>query len=101
MTKKGFTTAFAVCSETRTFTHIWEVLEVIAEKRISYSWKYKEYPGAAVLTMEISPAQQGTQLTVTHRTTSDFPDEVPEFKRESCLEGWKYFISERLKAYLK
>ncbi len=30
----------------------------------------------------------------------DFPDDVPEFERESCLGGRQYFIGQALKAYL-
>jgi hypothetical protein len=30
-----------------------------------------------------------------------FPGHIPEFKRESCLAGWQYFIRERLKKFLE
>ncbi len=99
--KKGFQTSFAVRSEERTFTHIWEVTEVVPEKRISYSWSYKEYSGNSLLTMNLDRQDAGTLLTLTHRTLEDFPDGIPEFKRESCLGGWRYFINDRLKNYLK
>jgi len=30
----------------------------------------------------------------------DYPDDIPEFKRESGLGGWNYFIKDRLYNYL-
>jgi hypothetical protein len=30
----------------------------------------------------------------------DFPDDIPEFDRESCQSGWNYLISESLSSYL-
>jgi len=32
--------------------------------------------------------------------SESFPLDIPEFKRESCVEGWTYFIKKRLKEYL-
>ena len=31
----------------------------------------------------------------------DFPDDIPEFKRESDVEGWTFFISKSLKEFLE
>ena len=97
---QGFKTSFAVQSGERTFTHQWQILEVIPEKKLRYSWKYKEYPGNSVLTMSLHPEADGTLLELSHRTLEDFPDGIPEFKRERCLMGWEYFINDRLSAYL-
>jgi uncharacterized protein YndB with AHSA1/START domain len=96
----GFSTSFAVHSDGRTFTHQWEIIEVIPFKQISYSWNYLEYPGNSVLTMKLTPEHGGTLLEIIHETTEDFPGDIPEFKRESCLEGWKYFLGHRLVGYL-
>jgi len=30
-----------------------------------------------------------------------FPDDIPEFKRESGVEGWNYLIKKSLKAFLE
>lgn len=35
------------------------------------------------------------------KTIEDFPEGVPEFKRESGLQGWNFFIVQRLKNYLE
>ena len=41
----GFSTQFPVQSESRTFTHIWNVTEVVPRQSITYHWTYTEYPG--------------------------------------------------------
>lgn len=55
---------------------------------ITYNWKYAGYPGDSLLTMQLTSAGAGTRLRLEHRITEDFPDDVPEFTRESCLAGW-------------
>lgn len=96
----GFKTAFKVHSENRVFTHQWEVLEVIPEKKITYSWHFLEYPGASTSTFEVMKKNDGSALKLTILVQEDFPEDIPEFKRESCIEGWNYFIHGNLKEYL-
>jgi hypothetical protein len=30
-----------------------------------------------------------------------FPDDIPEFRRDSCIGGWEYLIQKSLKEYLE
>jgi hypothetical protein len=53
------------------------------------------------VTFELFKEGDGTRLRLTHIVLKDFPDDIPEFKRESGLAGWRYFLGERLKAYLQ
>jgi hypothetical protein len=39
-------------------------------------------------------------LRLTHFVEEDFPDDIPEFSRESGLQGWTYFIKEKLIEFL-
>jgi len=45
--------------------------------------------------------EEGTQLRLTNIITADYPSDVPEFKRESCIGGWNYFLRESLKRFLE
>lgn len=99
--EKGFKTQFTILHNNRTFTHCWEITEVIPQKKVTYSWTYKEYPGMAMISFDIQPAENGTTLTLTNIVKEDFPDDTPEFTRESCLGGWEYFIQQELKKYLE
>lgn len=98
--KVGFKTQFNVTSNTRNFLHLWEVVEVAPLKKITINWKYKNIPGSANVTFEISETNSTIQLTVTCIVLENFPQNIPEFKTESCKGGWQYFIHHRLKNYL-
>ncbi|NNJ89611.1 MAG: SRPBCC domain-containing protein [Eudoraea sp.] len=96
----GFKTAFSLSSENRMFTHQWEVIEVIPEKKITYSWRFLEYPGASTSCFEVIGNQNSSWLKLTILVQEDFPAGIPEFKRESCIGGWDYFIHGNLKKYM-
>ncbi len=42
-----------------------------------------------------------TTLKLTNTVLQNFPDNVTEFERESCLAGWQFFIGESLRVYLE
>lgn len=98
--KVGFKTQFPVKSETRTFTHIWEVIKVDVLKSITLDWSYIEYPGNAQVRFEIEAREEGSLIRVINSNLSSFPDDIPEFQTESCRAGWTYFLQERLKAFM-
>lgn len=97
----GFETRFNVQSEERNFLHIWKVTDVQPMKLIKYSWEFEEYPGKSTAAFEISKENNKTKLRLTVEVLKDFPDDIPEFKRESCRAGWEYFINGRLKEFLR
>jgi uncharacterized protein YndB with AHSA1/START domain len=97
----GFETQFDVKTPDRNFLHLWKVIEVEPQMMIRYNWKYDDYPGDSVVTFELFEEYNSTRLKLTHRVTESFPDDIPEFKRESGLAGWTYFIKESLKDFLK
>jgi len=97
----GFKTKFKVQSEDRIFTHLWEVTEVDLQQKIVYNWKYEEYPGDSFVTFQLIEDNKSVNLVLTTEVVEDFPQDIPEFKRESCIGGWNYFIKERLKQFLE
>lgn len=99
--KEGFETSFVVEANERTFTHLWKIKEVIPSKKISYNWKYEEYSGDGYVTFELSKNAEGTLLRLTNIVTEDYPSDISEFKRESCIGGWEYFLGEALKGFLE
>ena len=54
-------------------------------KKISYDWRYVGYAGDGSVTFDLSDQGDATTLVLTHTVRKDFPDDVPQFKRESCL----------------
>ncbi|KAA3631479.1 MAG: SRPBCC domain-containing protein, partial [Calditrichaeota bacterium] len=87
--------------EGRVFPHRWKILRVEPHRLISYSWKFDNYDGDGYVTFELSEEKDKTKLRLTCTITEDFDDSIPEFKRESCVGGWEYFIKQSLKEYLE
>ncbi len=97
----GFEIRFNVQSQDRSFLHIWKVTEVVPLKMIAYNWKYENYPGDSFVKFELFEENKMTKLRLTHQVLEDFPDDIPEFKRESGVEGWTFFIRKSLKEFLE
>ena len=97
----GFTTLFNIESNGKSFTHIWEITEVKAKKEIKYNWSYKEYQGIGSVSFQLASQGEKTLLILTNEGLESFPQNIPEFTRESCIAGWEFFIKENLPKYLE
>jgi len=97
----GFETTFTVVNEGREFPHRWKVTEVVPSKKIAYDWSYDNYAGDSWVEWELFEEGSATRLRLTHKVREDFPDDVPEFQRESCVAGWTYFVAQSLKSHLE
>jgi len=97
----GFETEFNVRANNKDYLHIWKVTEVIPEVKISYIWRFGGYPGESLVTFEVSRVDKLTKLKLTEVGIESFPQDNPDFTRESWIEGWNYFICNRLKEYLE
>lgn len=98
---EGFETRFIVQVEDRIFPHLWTLTKVIPKKKITYDWRYEGYPGRSIVVFELFEEADKTTLRLTSTLIESFPDNIPEFKRESGVEGWTYFIKKSLKEYLE
>lgn len=96
----GFKTHFDVSTGERTFPHLWEVIAVEPNRLLTHRWEYGGYDGVCTIDFLLEPNHGKTRLTVTATVLEDFDDQIPEFKRESCVGGWQYFIQESLAKYL-
>ena len=101
MPEVGFETKFEVQVEDRKFTHLWKLTEVIPPQKITYNWRYEEYPGDSFVTFELIEEQDKVKLRLSHDVVNSFPSGIPEFSRESGIKGWNYFIRKNLKGYLE
>lgn len=97
----GFETQFIIQVEDRVFPHIWKLTEVVPLKKITYDWSYEGYSGSALVVFELIEKGDQTLVKLTSTVVEDFPDNIPEFKRKSGVEGWNYFIKKSLKDYLE
>jgi uncharacterized protein YndB with AHSA1/START domain len=99
--KVGFKTQFNVKNQDRYFLHLWEVTDIIPYKMIKYNWKYDGYTGDSFVVFELFEYNNLTKLRLTHQIVEDFPEDIPEFRRESGIKGWTFFIKESLKRFLE
>ena len=93
----GFKTSFVVQVEDRKYTHLWEIIEVIPQKKIVYSWKYAEHQGEGTVIFELIEKKSNTLLKLTNLGLETFPKNVPEFSKESCINGWTLFYKTTIK----
>lgn len=96
----GFQTEFTVKNAGRIFPHLWKILEVKPEQKLTYDWRYRGYDGRAKVTFLLTARGKKTILKLKHKVVEPFPSEIPEFTRESCQAGWEYFVQDQLKDYL-
>ncbi|PCI36217.1 MAG: ATPase [Flavobacteriaceae bacterium] len=99
--KVGFKTKFDVLSEDTVFVHLWEIIEVIPQKKIVYNWKYEGLQGNSTVSFELMDSKEGTIIQVTSTVLEPFPTDKVEFERESGVQGWTYFIKDCLKTHLE
>jgi uncharacterized protein YndB with AHSA1/START domain len=96
----GFCTKFDVSSGQKIYVHVWRVMEVVPNQRLTLEWQYGGYPGDSIVTFELSRSGEGTHLKLTHHGLETFPKDEPAFARESGVQGWNYFICQSLKSFL-
>jgi uncharacterized protein YndB with AHSA1/START domain len=88
-------------SEDRQYLHLCEITEVIAGKKLAYSWRYEGYEGNTLVTFELYPEGNQTRLKLTHDGLETFPSDNPDLAKESFAEGWTWIIGTSLKQYLE
>lgn len=101
-TENGFEFSFlAGPAEDNQYLHICKIIEVIPERRISYSWRYEGYGGMSVVTFELIPKGENTRLKLSHIQLETFPESNPDFAKENFIAGWKEIIRTNLRKYLE
>lgn len=82
------------------YHHLCEVKEVIEGKKLSYSWRFAEFPGDSLVTWELFPDGDRTRLVLTHSGIETFRGDIhPEMKRENFM-GWGHVLDKMLKDFL-
>ena len=97
----GFETSFEVNAGERIFPHVWKVTQVVPHEKLVVNWTYGGYDGIANVMFEVFPGGESNNVSVTATAVEDFPQDIPEFKRESGVAGWDYLINGQLKSFLE
>lgn len=82
------------------YIHICKVTEVVAMRKLSYSWAYQGLPGESTVSFELFPDGKGTRLKLTHRGLDSFPKDNADFAPSSFSGGWNELIGKSLDQFL-
>lgn len=96
----GFEFTFNGGTEENVYVHLCKVIEVVPEKKLSYTWRYKGFEGNSLLTFELIPEGNKTKLKLTHEGLETFPQHLPDFARTNFVQGWNYIVNKSLQEYL-
>jgi uncharacterized protein YndB with AHSA1/START domain len=96
----GFEFSFVVEHEGNTYDHRCRITEVIAQKKIAYTWRFQGYEGDSLVTIQLFPEGDKTRLKLTHTGLDTFP-KTPAFARENFEKGWTQIIGSELKKFVE
>ena len=96
----GFEFEFVVEHEGNRYYHLCKITEVVAQKKIAYTWRYKGEPGDSSVTFELFPEDGKTRLKVTHTGIETFP-KTPAYARKKFEAGWTAIIGAELKKFVE
>ena len=96
----GFEFEFVVEHEGTTYHHLCRIAEVIPQKKIAYSWRYKGEPGDSLVTFELFNEGKKTRVKLTHTGIETFP-KTPAYARKNFEAGWTAIIGSELKQFLE
>ncbi len=98
--RTGFGFEFVIEHEGNNYHHLCRVTEVIPQKKIAYTWRYKDQPGDSLVTFELSPDGEKTRLKLTHSGIETFP-KTPAYARKNFETGWTAIIDSELKPFVE
>jgi uncharacterized protein YndB with AHSA1/START domain len=96
----GFEFEFVVEHEGNTYHHLCKITEVIPEKKIAYTWRYKGEVGDSLVTFELFGEGDRTRLKLTHSGIETFP-KTPAYARKNFEAGWTEIIGSELKRFVE
>jgi uncharacterized protein YndB with AHSA1/START domain len=96
----GFEFDFVVEHEGNTYHHLCKVTEVIPEKKIAYTWRYKGEPGDSLVTFELFVEGEKTRVKLTHTGIETFPKTLA-YARKNFEQGWTTIIGTELKQFVE
>ena len=96
----GFEFEFSVEHEGMTYHHLCRITEVVPQKKIAYTWRYKGEPGDSLVTFELFAEDDNTRVKLTHTGIETFP-KTPAYARKNFEQGWTAIIGTELKQFVE
>jgi len=96
----GFEFEFVVEHEGNRYHHLCRVTDVVPQKKIAYTWRYKGEPGNSLVTIELLSEGDKTRLKLTHTGIETFP-KTPAYARKNFAAGWTAIVGTELKKFVE
>lgn len=97
----GFEFQFEGGTDDDVYVHLCKVTEVIVGRKLTHSWRYEGYEGNSFVTWELFPEGDKTRVKLTHEGLETFPQNDPNFRRESFAAGWTDITGTSLKKFVE
>lgn len=97
----GFEFTFEGGDDHTKYVHLCKITEVVPLKKLTYSWRYQGLEGMSHVTFELFEEGGATRLKLTHDGLETFPQNDPNFRRESFEGGWLQIIGTSLKDFVE
>lgn len=97
----GFEFQFEAGEPGKQYLHVCKITEVVAGRKITYSWRYDGYEGTSFVTFELFPEGDKTRLKLTHAGLETFPASNPDFAKKNFAAGWTDIIGTALKGFVE
>ena len=96
----GFEFSFGGENEGRKFIHLCRITEVIAERKLAYTWRYEGFEGDSLVSFELFDEGDNTRMRLTHEGLETFGDH-PDFARSNFVGGWTQIVGTMLKNFVE
>lgn len=80
--------------------HLCKITEVVPNKKLQHTWRYKGFEGDSLVTWELTEEDGKTHVKLTHTGLASFGD-VPAFARENFNMGWTQIVETWIKNYVE
>lgn len=81
------------------YLHLCKVIEVVPNKKLTYSWRYDGFEGNSFVTFELFKEGDKTRVKLTHKGIETFPIHNGDFAKANFAEGWTHIIGISLKDF--
>lgn len=96
----GFEFEFKAGEPGKEYLHICKVTEVVAPRKLSYSWRFGGDDGVSLVSFALFRQKEKTQIILTHIGVENFNQDDPALQRIQFVKGWEEIIGINLPAYL-
>lgn len=98
---EGYKFQFYGGTEEKQYLHVCAVTEVVAGKKLTYSWRYDGFAGNSFVTWELFAEGDQTRLVLTHTGLDTFPADQPDFAAKNFEVGWTEILGTSLKGFVE